>query len=467
MSYLFSRVFSGPIREGVHCSSTLLVFIVLEVAGEHILLYAMKQVVTLLFIVFSIAIPVVGQSEIDTIYYDRDWKGVENKAFATFYRVVYIPSDSNYQKMFRDYYITGELQAESGFISIDKYDDSNSVFDGEWVSYYKSGKIAEKGNRVNGKQEGEYIAYDEAGLITVHANYREDKLHGVLTEFSENGDYCIQVEYYDGEPMYDYYVLSNKDGLCSRVSFDDDQPIHDSPTMNERQFEYIDGEEWPYYSKNGVVIGMTNKEVRDYGRYYQITIIIANNSMFPIEFEPEKITASLVKKKGKTLAMNVLSADEYMEKVERKQEWAMALNGLAEGLAAAGAGYTSSTTNSSYSGYSSSYGNASAYGSGGYAYGSYSGSSSYYGHSSSTTTSYNAAAAYQAQVIASNRIAAYDDALLSERAMKDAGYLRRTTIYPGESISGYINIERKKGISMTVDVDISGAVYTFPWTISD
>ena len=42
-----------------------------------------------------------------------------------------------------------------------------------------------------------------------------------------------------------------------------------------------------------------------------------------------------------------------------------------------------------------------------------------------------------------------------------------TTIYPGESISGYINIERKKGISMTVDVDIIGAVYTFPWTISD
>lgn len=61
---------------------------------------------------------------------------------------------------------------------------------------------------------------------------------------------------------------------------------------------------------------------------------------------------------------------------------------------------------------------------------------------------------------------AYDNALLSERAAKDEGYLKRTTIYPGETISGYINIERKKWLSMTVNIDINGAVYTFPWNIS-
>ena len=144
----------------------------------------------------------------------------------------------------------------------------------------------------------------------------------------------------------------------------------------------------------------------------------------------------------------------------------MALNGLAEGLAAANAGYSTSTTNSSYNGYSSSYGSAYAYGTGGYAYGNYSGNSTYRGYSTSTTTSYNGAAAYQAQVIANNRIAAYDNALLSERAAKDEGYLKRTTIYPGETISGYIHIERKKGISMNIDININGAIYSFPWNIS-
>ena len=105
-------------------------------------------------------------------------------------------------------------------------------------------------------------------------------------------------------------------------------------------------------------------------------------------------------------------------------------------------------------------------GSGGYAFGNYSGTSSYFGSSSSTTTTYDAAAAYQAQVIASERVASYSNSLLSDRAIKEEGYLKRTTIYPGETISGYINIERKKGKSMTIDINIGGAIYSFPWNIS-
>lgn len=426
----------------------------------------MKKALTLLFIGVSMAIPAIGQSEIDTLYYDKDWKGVENKAFATYFRIIPTSTDSNFRKQFRDYYITGELQSEGGFITIDRYDDSKSIFDGQWTNYYKSGKVEQKGNRINGKQEGEYTKYKEDGLVSIHANFRNDKLHGIYTEFSEDGNLCIQVEYSNGEPLYDYYVVSNKDGFCSKMRLSDNQPIYETPSLNEKEVEYKDGEAWPYYNKNGIMIGMTNNEVRDYGKYFQIPIIIANNSMYPIEFEPNNITASLIDKKGNERILKVYSATEYMKKVRRSQNWAMALNGLAEGLAAANAGYSSSTTNSSYSGYSSSYGSASAYGSGGYAYGNYSGNSSYYGRSSSTTTSYNGAAAYQAQVIASNRIAAYDNALLSERAAKNEGYLKRTTIYPGETISGYINIERKKGVSMTINVDINGAIYTFPWNIN-
>lgn len=125
------------------------------------------------------------------------------------------------------------------------------------------------------------------------------------------------------------------------------------------------------------------------------------------------------------------SAQEYMKKVTRQQNWASAMYGLAEGMAAYNTGYSTSTTNNYYSGSSSTYGsastygNASAYGSGGYAYGNYYGSTTYSGNtyysgsSTSTTRTYDGAAAYQAQVIASNRAAAYDNALLSERAAKD------------------------------------------------
>ena len=202
----------------------------------------MKKALTLLFIGVSMAIPAIGQSEIDTLYYDKDWKGVENKAFATYFRIIPTSTDSNFRKQFRDYYITGELQSEGGFIIIDRYDDSKSIFDGQWTNYYKSGKVEQKGNRINGKQEGEYTKYKEDGLVSIHANFRNDKLHGIYTEFSEDGNLCIQVEYSNGEPLYDYYVVSNKDGFCSKMRLSDNQPIYETPSLNEKEVEYKDGD---------------------------------------------------------------------------------------------------------------------------------------------------------------------------------------------------------------------------------
>ena len=69
-------------------------------------------------------------------------------------------------------------------------------------------------------------------------------------------------------------------------------------------------------------------------------------------------------------------------------------------------------------------------------------------------------------MIASERIANYENALLTDRQAKDEGYLKKTTVYPGQSISGYVNINRVKGVSMNIVVDINGAKYNFPWNVS-
>lgn len=299
---------------------------------------------------------------------------------------------------------------------------------------------------------------------------KNGKVNGILTLFNEEGNMCSQIEMLDGEPIYDYYILSNKEGYSSKLRISDNTPIYESPSLNEKKVDYRDGAAWPYYTKNGIMVAMTNTQVKDYGKWFQISLIIANNSIAPIEFDPELITSSLQKKNGQTVALEVWSSDRYMRKVRRTQNWNMALAGIGEGLAAAGAGYSTSTThtNSTYNGYSNSYGNAYAYGSGGYAYGSYNGYGSYHGNSSTTsrTTTYDGAAAYQAQVIASNRMANYENYLLNERAIKQEGYLRKTTVYPGDAISGYVNIKRISGSTMTVIVDINGAKYEFPWNIS-
>ncbi len=425
----------------------------------------MKRIFVLLTLCLSIAFPSVAQMKIDTLYYDKDWKGVESKAFATYYRIIATSGDSNFGKKFRDYYITGELQAEGSYVTIDRYDDSKSVFDGECVNYSKDGKITEKRTLVDGMLSGEYTKYSDEGLLLVHSFYKEGKLDGICTEFSENGVECVQIEYKDGEVVNDCCVISNSEGWCSKITLSTRTPIFESPALSEKEVEYVKGEAWPYYNKNGVVISITNQSVKDYGKYYKVPIIIANNSMFPFDFDPNKTEASLTDKKGKTQALKVYSSEEYLKKVRRWQNALMVFNALGESAAASKAGYSSSTTTTTYSGGSSTYGTASAVGSGGYAFGSYSGSTSYGGTSRSTTVSYDGAAAYQAQLIASNRIAEYDNALLSEREAKEEGYLKKTTVYPGETISGYVHVQRKKGETMNINVDINGAIYTFNWNI--
>ena len=58
-------------------------------------------------------------------FYDSQWKGVSSADKAAYYRVLAI--DDKGQKMFYDYYITGQLQAEKHYISINRQNDRNTV----------------------------------------------------------------------------------------------------------------------------------------------------------------------------------------------------------------------------------------------------------------------------------------------------------------------------------------------------
>ena len=392
--------------------------------------------------------------EMDTIYYDNEWKGVSNPHFATYYRIVEKNPVDGYRKNFRDYYATGELQSEGGYITIDRFDDSKSVMDGKWTNYFKTGTIEQKGTLINGKQEGEYIRFFENGSIATRAYFKNDKLHGLYTEFTKEG-LCFQQEFWNGEPKNDYYVVSNEDGLYSKIRISDNTPIFTSPPLNSMRIEYRDGDAWSYYINDGILIAMTNTKINDYGKYYRIYINLTNNSFYPIEFDPKESTAILTDKKGKDITLEIQSAEQYNKRIRRTQRWEEALMAFALGLTATNAGYSSSTTTSSYSGYSYTHGSASAYGTGGYSY----------GNSTSTTRTYDAGVTYAAQMQASQNMATMSENNFQIREARQEGYLKRTTINPGESISGYFNIKRKKGESLVVTLNIAGAEYQFPWKV--
>lgn len=214
------------------------------------------------------------------------------------------------------------------------------------------------------------------------------------------------------------------------------KPDNDSTVVTE----YNDGRLWAYRSIGDFVVGMTNYEAKDdYGKYYQILIYINNLSEESITFNPEDITSSLLTKKGDTIVLDVYSHERYMKKVKRSQAWAMALTSFSAGLNAGSAGYSTSYTT--------------AYGANGMPY-------------TQITTHYNAAAASAANMAAQTQIATLGKMMEEDKKAKEQGYLKMNTIHAGEAIVGYMNIKRKRGISMTVNIPVNGQIYSFDWDVA-
>lgn len=159
----------------------------------------------------------------------------------------------------------------------------------------------------------------------------------------------------------------------------------------------------------------------------------------PIEITPETdITAVAFDEENAATDLKVWSCDEYMKKVKRSQTLAAVLMGFSEGFSTAGAGFATSTTT-----FRSSYG----------------------GYASLQTTTYSPTAAAQANLASQQRIVNFSQALQNEKEIKQLGYLKKNTIYPGESVSGYIHIDCTKGVRLVVNVRIEEAEYLYEWGI--
>lgn len=398
----------------------------------------MKRLI--LFLLMSLtANSLFAEGRIDTLYYTKDWRYAPNETFADFYRIAYSSEDGHQSNQFRDYYITGELQGSGSFIKIDPNDDRNSIFDGECVSYYKSGKQRAVAHYSGGVLDGEFCLYAESGLIQEYGKYADGELDGLHTEFLDNGLF-VQVEYSAGTPIHDYYVMGDEEGHISKFRLCDNTPYWESPELWERVMEYNNDEPWQVYNKNGLMVALTNSTVRDYGKWHRIDIVISNNSLSTIEFDPKQnITASSIDSDNIVTDLEVWSSEEYIKKVNRTQILTAALMGLAEGLSTASAGYSSSVTTTTHrSGHHSSI-------------------------SVSHTRTYSASDAIISGAFAMQRMANLTNLMSDEQHIKKLGYIKKNTINPGESISGYVLIKRVRGYAVKYVVNIEGAEYIFNW----
>ena len=212
------------------------------------------------------------------------------------------------------------------------------------------------------------------------------------------------------------------------------------PQNDSIMTEYNDGKFWVYLDKNDIVVGLSCFEEKDnYGKYYHLDIFIKNLSERPIIFRPDSVYSNLLTKKDDTLRLEVYTNEEYQKKIKRSQTWAMALYGISAGI------------NTGTAGYSTSY--STTYSPKGYTY-------------TTITNHYDANAAYQANVASTNQMLILGQMMDNDRTMREQGYLKTTTIYPDETIIGFMNIKRKKGKVLTVNIPIDNYIYTFDWDVN-
>lgn len=354
--------------------------------------------------------------QIDTIYYDKDGYGVSHKEFADYYRVVLLSTDSvETQTKYRDFHINGELMSSGTVLSIDENDDRNTKF------------------------VGTIIIHDKDGRVSAIRNYQDGLLHGISEEYFIDGT-IIQEEFEAGKLSKDYYVKSDWDGNIVKIRYSDNSIIWDSPDPSEMTEEYHDGNKWWYYSKNGVTIALHTVKIRDYGKYHALNITISNNSLVPIEFEPSaNITAKSYNiKKDEETPLKVYSCEDYLKKIDKRHTWAAVMMGISDVISIADATvikHRSVSVNSS--------GEATV----------------------SRTKTYDPLGGYLALDMAVMRSRDFEEDALDGREIHRVGYFKRSTINPGEAVTGYAYVQRIKGDEIIVNIDIEGAIFTFTWNI--
>lgn len=204
--------------------------------------------------------------------------------------------------------------------------------------------------------------------------------------------------------------------------------------------EYNNGRIWAYRQIGDFIVGMTNNKEKDnYGDYYQIAIFIKNLSNTSALFDPSLITSILTDEHGGTEYMKVYTYEQYMKKIKASQAWSMALVGFSAGLNAGMAGYQTT--------YTTTYGvNHKPY--------------------TQVYTTYNHTAASAANMAATTQIMTLSKLMADDRNSKSQGYLQISTIHPNEGIVGYMNIKRKKGQLMSVNIPVGGQVFSFDWDVT-
>lgn len=198
------------------------------------------------------------------------------------------------------------------------------------------------------------------------------------------------------------------------------------PVMSAGEFICIDKAN-DMNSEFKTTIAILPTTIRDHGRYHVLNLTIVNNSESPIKFDPSgDITAeSIQTKKGEATPLKVFSCEEFLKKFDRRSAIGSAFVSLSGGLDIIEAGFPDKS---------------------GMDLGEY--------HPFHQFIEWRSAMQTQQD---------FESNISNARDVYTMGYLKTSTIQPGESAAGFVYIERIKGDEITVSIELNGQVYTFTW----
>lgn len=333
-------------------------------------------------------------------------------------------------------------------------------------------------------------------MLFDHAGQR----HQFVLEFEKLPDSCFHfdiIEDINNPQAFNIRNISfNPTDSVDLVNIDDF--IANYPLKEYGQY-YVNGNVVSYVKYKGVIVNSVANFLDQYGKYVCVNVCVQNFRNRSILFNPANLSAigycHLKKKKQKvevesknfkddiyvkhsvrrnknndeyyesvTIPFDVelLTYEEYDRIVRKKQKWESFWVAFGESLAAAGAGYSSSTT--TYSGSSYSTANVHVYGNVGGTYGYANAYDSSYTtvYGQSHTTSYNGLAQYAANQQAAANMAKLSYSQGQIRQQIGDGYVKLHTIPAETEYSGFFNVKYvKKMQGLTYTIIIEGEPYTF------
>jgi len=93
-----------------------------------------------------------------------------------------------------------------GVLSTEFYNDKGNL-EGEKITYYGNGKVAEQSNYKDGKLEGTSKWFSEKGILIKDLSYNNNELHGLVKYYDADGIILAEGEYQHGRKhkIWNYY----------------------------------------------------------------------------------------------------------------------------------------------------------------------------------------------------------------------------------------------------------------------